>query len=487
MTSGSALRQLHIAHIRPRRLLNMPLCLIASDAFALLISVALGLACKYAMQGISDWEPYLRLGPFLFVFIAVYGLMGLYSGVALSPPEELQRVTLSSGLMFVALAAATVSLRDASKYLTWTTLLAACLSIVLIPLNRAIVRRLFSREPWWGSPAVILGAGPAGQRVVKSMLDEPGLGLRPVAVVDAPPESMEEDFAGPRWIHGVPVMSGYELALAVPEAHQFSYAVVAMPVEPSARFMATLESYGLRFSRILMIPDLANFCSLWVSPKSVGGMLGLEVCQRAFVPGRQWPKRILDLLLTVIGGVLILPLIVLIAAWVKLGSRGPAFYSQERIGRDGTTFRAWKFRSMVSNADQVLGAYLDQNPQLREEWKRSHKLKNDPRITAAGRFLRRTSLDELPQLWNVLKGEMSLVGPRPIVMGEIHKYGNNFDLYTKVTGGITGLWQISGRNDTSYDERVALDTFYVRNCSVWLDCYILFRTIETVLFRKGAY
>jgi Undecaprenyl-phosphate galactose phosphotransferase WbaP len=460
----------------------------ASDAITLFISVAISLAGKYSMQGITDWEPYLRLWPFVFVFIAVYALMGLYSGVALSPPEELQRATLSSALMFVALAAATVSLRDATRYLTWTTLLAACFSIVLIPLHRAITRRLFSGEPWWGIPAVILGSGPIGQRVVKTMLEEPGLGLKPVAVVDDATDAAGDDmFDAPRSIYGVPVMTGRELALAVPEGFQFSYAVVAMPGGPSSPFLAMLEGYGLRFSRMLMIPDLSNFCSMWVSPKSVGGMLGLEVCQQAFVPGRQWPKRVLDLCLTVIGGALLLPLIALIAVWVKLNSRGPAFYSQARIGRDGKTFRAWKFRSMVSNADQVLERCLDRNPNLREEWERDHKLKDDPRITIAGRFLRRTSLDELPQLWNVAKGEMSLVGPRPIVTAEIPKYGNKFDLYTKVTGGITGLWQISGRNDTSYDERVALDTFYVRNWSVWLDFYILFRTIDAVMFRKGAY
>jgi len=216
-------------------------------------------------------------------------------------------------------------------------------------------------------------------------------------------------------------------------------------------------------------------------------MLGLEVCQQAFVRERQWPKRVLDLALTLLGAVLVLPLIALMALWIKVDSPGPVFYAQERIGQDGKHFQAWKFRSMVQNADGILQRYLDDNPVLREEWERSHKLRNDPRITRAGGFLRRTSLDELPQLWNVLKGEMSLVGPRPIVEAEIPKYGNKFSLYTKVKSGLTGMWQISGRSDTSYDERVQLDTFYVRNWSVWLDLYILFRTIEIVLLRKGAY
>jgi len=283
------------------------------------------------------------------------------------------------------------------------------------------------------------------------------------------------------------VMSGRDLARAFPESHESAYAVVAMPGVPSSRFLAMIESYGLRFSRVLIIPNLANFCSLWVDTKSVGGMLGLEVCQQALVRGRQWPKRVLDLTLTLLGGALVLPLIALIALWIRFDSSGPVFYAQQRIGQDGREFRAWKFRSMVENADQILTRHLAENPVLQEEWERDHKLRNDPRITKVGRFLRRSSLDELPQLWNVLLGEMSLVGPRPIVEAEIPKYGNKFDLYMKVKSGLTGLWQVSGRNDTSYDERVRLDAFYVRNWSVWLDFYILFRTIETVLFRKGAY
>jgi Undecaprenyl-phosphate galactose phosphotransferase WbaP len=354
------------------------------------------------------------------------------------------------------------------------------LSIALLPLFRWITRRLFANEHWWGKPAVVFGSGSAGERVVKAMLERPGMGLKPVAVVN-------QDRSSARRVLGVPVMSGFELALTVPNTYKFSYAVVAMAGMPDSGFLSMVERFGLHFSHILMIPDLSNFCSLWVNPKSVGGMLGLEVCQQALMRERLWPKRVLDLTLTILGGALVLPLLALIALWIKLDSPGPAFYSQQRIGQDGRTFRAWKFRTMDGNADEVLERCLARDPVLRAEWARDHKLKDDPRITAAGRFLRRTSIDELPQLWNVLMGEMSLVGPRPIVKAEIPKYGNKFDLYTTVKSGITGMWQISGRSNTSYEERVNLDTYYVRNWSVWLDLYILFRTIETVMFGKGAY
>jgi lipopolysaccharide/colanic/teichoic acid biosynthesis glycosyltransferase len=177
---------------------------------------------------------------------------------------------------------------------------------------------------------------------------------------------------------------------------------------------------------------------------------------------------------------------VLIASLIKLTSPGAAFFGQRRYGRKGQPFIAWKFRSMAADASRVLEQCLASDPTLREEWRRSHKLRNDPRMTRIGRFLRRTSLDELPQFWNILLGQMSFVGPRPIVGEEISRYGESYSLYTKVTPGLTGLWQISGRNNTTYERRVSLDLYYVRNWSPWLDLYILARTAAAVLLARGA-
>ena len=158
-----------------------------------------------------------------------------------------------------------------------------------------------------------------------------------------------------------------------------------------------------------------------------------------------------------------------------------------RIGRDGRLLRVYKFRTMVSDADAKLKEWLAEDAALREEWERDHKLREDPRITRMGRFLRKTSLDELPQLLNVVMGDMSLVGPRPIVVAEVKKYGAVFDEYCRVRPGLTGLWQISGRNNTTYAERVAFDHYYITNWSIWMDIWILGRTIPVVLTGYGAY
>jgi lipopolysaccharide/colanic/teichoic acid biosynthesis glycosyltransferase len=176
-----------------------------------------------------------------------------------------------------------------------------------------------------------------------------------------------------------------------------------------------------------------------------------------------------------------------LAVIIKLTSRGPVIYGHERVGRGNSRFRAWKFRTMVDNAEDLIEDYLNQYPELRDEWERTHKLKNDPRVTAVGRFMRKWSIDELPQLWNVLVGEMSAVGPRPIVPNEIVTYGEHFEIFCSVLPGMTGLWQVCGRNDTSFEERIRLGVYYIHRWSPWLDLYLLGRTVKTVLFSKGAY
>ncbi len=198
-------------------------------------------------------------------------------------------------------------------------------------------------------------------------------------------------------------------------------------------------------------------------------------------------KRCLDISLLFFGAAIALPLIGLGALVIKLGSRGPVFFWQERIGRYGRHFWALKFRTMVPNGDDILAAYLAAHPEERIVWRRNRKLKCDPRVTWIGRILRRTSLDELPQLWNVLRGEMSLVGPRPMMREEIPEYGDQFDVCIQVLPGITGLWQVSGRADTSFRQRVALDVEYATTRSLWLDLRILLRTVPVVISRHGAY
>ncbi len=199
------------------------------------------------------------------------------------------------------------------------------------------------------------------------------------------------------------------------------------------------------------------------------------------------PKRLFDVSVAAICLFLLLPLFVLVAASIWAVDRGSPFYSHRRLGRGGKTFGCLKFRSMRMNGDEILSRHLAENPAALAEWTQSRKLKNDPRITVIGHVLRKTSLDELPQLINILRGEMSLVGPRPIVEAEVEKYGDAASAYFAVRPGLTGMWQISGRSDTTYAERVRLDRHYVESRSFSGDIMIILRTVPAVFLVKGSY
>jgi lipopolysaccharide/colanic/teichoic acid biosynthesis glycosyltransferase len=219
-------------------------------------------------------------------------------------------------------------------------------------------------------------------------------------------------------------------------------------------------------------------------PVPAGAVEGISPWEKASTGARAL-KRSLDLVGTIALAVLFAPLV--IVASLVLARTGSVIYRHKRIGTDGQVFECLKFRTMIPDADRVLHDLLAADDRLMAEWLDGHKLRNDPRVTPIGRFLRRTSLDELPQLWNVFRGEMSLVGPRPITREELLRYGRSSAAYLSAKPGITGLWQTTGRNDIDYRRRVALDVYYVRNQNVFLDLYILAKTVRVVLSGDGAY
>lgn len=198
-------------------------------------------------------------------------------------------------------------------------------------------------------------------------------------------------------------------------------------------------------------------------------------------------KRALDLVVAIPAAIFLLPIYITIAVVIYADDGGPVIFSQKRRGRNGKYFKCYKFRTMVRDAQSRLDTLLENNPELREEWAQTQKLKCDPRLTSSGGRLRRYSLDELPQMWNIIKGEMSIVGPRPIVDNEVPRYAENIEFYDTVRPGVLGLWQISGRNDVSYDTRVALDREYAERRTVAGDIMIMFRSIPAILFKRGAY
>jgi Undecaprenyl-phosphate galactose phosphotransferase WbaP len=237
----------------------------------------------------------------------------------------------------------------------------------------------------------------------------------------------------------------------------------------------------------IIIPSYFNITTVLMSVRDFAGILGIDISNKLKLIWNVRLKRIIDLASVIIGGTLIFPFLLLISFFIKITSKGPVLYKQKRLGKDGVYFFTYKFRSMTVDADQQLHNLINKDPGLKAEWDQNHKLRNDPRITGIGRFLRRTSFDELPQLINILKGEMSLVGPRPIVDEEVVKYGEDYNRVFSNKPGLTGLWQVSGRSNTKYHDRIAYDTYYLQNWSIWLDLWIIYKTIGVIVSGKGAY
>jgi Undecaprenyl-phosphate galactose phosphotransferase WbaP len=445
-------------------------------SFALFGSVLV----RHWAGGNFELSLYLRVFPVLGIFMMAYALFGLYPGVTCNPVAEIRRATGATTAVFLTLAVLTLLFRVVDVYSRLVFLMAWLVALVAVPLTRAAVRSLFAHKSWWGYSVVIFGAGGIVRDLVRSIREQPKLGLRAVAIV-------ERGYPAGTVIEGVPVVQRVE---DVPMAHRnfsISRGVVATSGLRPEELSEILNSRAVCLPNLLIAPGLEGVSSLETEATDVCRLLMLQTRNRLLMPWPRLAKRALDLACTTALAFIVFPLAAIIAMLIKVNSRGPVFYGHSRIGRDGRRITIWKFRTMVENASRVLEWHLRAHPEMAIEWRQHHKLRHDPRVTRLGRFLRRTSLDELPQLWNVFRGDMSLVGPRPIVTEEIEKYREAYRLYTRVRPGLTGLWQVSGRNDTSYDERVALDTYYVRNWSPWLDVYLLARTVTAVLARAGAY
>jgi lipopolysaccharide/colanic/teichoic acid biosynthesis glycosyltransferase len=287
-------------------------------------------------------------------------------------------------------------------------------------------------------------------------------------------------------VDGVPVVGDLSLAPVLAQRLKIPYAVVAMPGVDSVKLLQIVERIGGKFSHLLIIPDLFGFATMGVPAKSLGGVLGVEVRQQLLLPGPRLAKRVMDVALTSVGAFFVFPFLVLIALLIKLDSKGPIFYTQKRLGRDGEHFKAYKFRTMHGDGEARLKAILDADPQLRAEYEIYHKLRKDPRVTRIGRFLRKFSLDEFPQLLNVILGDMSLVGPRPYIERELTEMQGQEKIILRAPPGMTGMWQVSDRNATSFAQRCQIDVYYVRNWSPWLDMHILAKTFGVVIKGSGV-
>lgn len=384
----------------------------------------------------------------------------------------------------LAAAAAFYVRADAARGVTLGVWVAA---FAILPLARALSKALLHRAGLWERPALIIGAGTNARDAYRAICSEANLGYRVEAFMRSEANGDDPSHAESR-LEGHPVLPLEDNLPALFKRLGHPQIVLALDGLGSQASQQLVQKLTTMRQPVHVIPSIRGLplFGAELSHFFSHEVLMLTVRNNLARRSNRWLKRAFDLAGASVLLLLLAPFMLAIA-WRVRSSGASAFYGHTRIGQNGVPFKCLKFRSMRPDADRVLKELLAQDPAARAEWEQNFKLRDDPRITPIGHFLRRTSLDELPQLINVLRGEMSLVGPRPVVQDELQRYGDAAPLYLEAKPGITGLWQVSGRSDTTYAERVSLDAWYVRNWSLWYDIAILLKTVDVVLNRRGAY
>ena len=464
----------------------MSVYMVLVDAVSLLLAAWLAVLIRSLFSPrLSDPTQYYALIPYLLIFLLANLVARLYPGNGISPDEELRATTYSISGVMILLAVFLFLTQRGLQFSRFVFLAFWLLEVILVPLMRALAKKVGQRIGLWGEPIAIIGFGEKGRKTYRFLKDNHMFGLTPLLIVNGSDAVMLQSLED----SGISVIDADLFARTPDLLRALGIRMAILVPDETSDDLNTLlvdeQSFGLK--RLLLISKLNWLGSPAVMVHNVDGLLGLEVESNLLKPLQRGIKRVIDMVMGVVGFVLALPLFAILALLIKLDSPGPVLYRHERVGRGGKAIRIWKFRTMVRDADTLLDDLVSRDAALRAEWEANHKLKQDPRVTHIGNFLRRSSVDELPQILNILKGEMSFVGPRPIVQDEVKFYESGFELYKKVSPGLSGLWQVSGRSDTSYAYRVSLDEYYIRHWTIWLDLYILIKTAWVVISRNSAY
>lgn len=487
LSRNSPHRATHTSIKKSRR--RASIALLASDALTL--TAVLGIVI--ALRSLSSTDP-IPLGSYAVVAAAIIlgnamasSWRGIYPGYGICAIAELRSTFYTVTGVFAAVIALSFFTRGVLPYARSILLFAWFFSVPTLALTRMLTRRILSSRPWYGIPVIIIGMHEMATRIVDTLRHHARIGLRPMAIVEPDPETAEYGYHD-----GVPVIGGMEHVAPLSRRYGLTHGIVAMPHTSSDKLSEILEDHCRHLSHLTFVGEHVHPSVIWISNANSDVLLSAEIEQRLRQPALRLKKRLFDIVLTIPMLILAAPFMLMVALAIKLTSSGPILYRQKRVGERGHLFEVLKFRTMVTNADDVLSDILDSSPANREEWDRFHKLKNDPRITNIGKWLRKYSMDELPQLWNVLRGDMTLVGSRPFLSEEMASFGFDgrrayLNMYHSTKPGLTGLWQVTVRSDAEFDVRTHVDLYYMRNWSLFLDIYILLRTVGVVMTGRGAY
>lgn len=450
---------------------------ILSISAAVLLSALVRDLLEPVMGGEVNWQ--LIFNGLLF-FVSFTLLMawlnGLYPGFGLASVHEMQKILYVVTLASIFLGVFLFLQQLALAYSRMIFLVSWFMSVLFMIVGRFALRNIFSRFEWWGIPIAVIGSMEYALPVIEKMIKSRRLGFRPVCLYDLGQPSFQPGA-------GIPTVTSQQDLQKFVKDSQIEHVIFTDSID--SILQSNMHWIRDIFPSILFVLNTAPFGSLWVRTIDLHGTLVIETSYHLLNRRETIVKRLLDMLLTLLMLLVGSPLFIILALLIKIDSKGPVLYSQKRLGQDGETFDSYKFRTMYDNAEEKLRKLLEEDRNAYLEYETYHKLTNDPRITRVGKFLRRYSLDELPQLINVLRGDMNLIGPRSYLPRELAAMGEHADIILKVKPGITGWWQVMGRNATSFEERLQLDEYYISNWSIWLDIYVVIKTVWVLISGQG--
>lgn len=457
------------------------------DVIILIGSICFGFfVVNLIVPSYINFRSFINYSIYIPFILLIFCFIGLYPGIMIPPTEELKKFCLSTFFGFTAIIlsilisnkngmiVSRMIVKDSEDI---CVIIAFAISFpvatILLPAFRELSKHLFAKMKFWGVPAVVYCTGNSGDYIIKKLQHNKYLGYHPAVIIDSAADT-------PCYKFDIPVFPPTDEIHKLIKKHNIKTAVICDYAGEQSYLMSAYR-YTISVSRLQ-----TNF-TYTQQLKDIAGILAFASIHNLTFKGNLFLKRFMDIFIILLFSPILIPVMLLLAILTKITSKGPVFYGHKRVGKNGKEFKCWKFRSMCIDADKKLEKILAENPEMRIEWEKERKFVNDPRITKFGSILRKTSLDELPQIFNILAGQMSFVGPRPVTEPELVKYGKYKDFVLSVAPGLSGMWQISGRSDTGYEERVSFDTYYIQNWSIWLDIWILIKTVWTVLSKKGAY
>lgn len=463
--------------------------MVLSDFISLLLSIAIGffIVNIFVSENIH-FKSFINYAVYIPFFIPVFAAAGLYPAIMMPPTEQIKKTFFGSlfGFAGICLSVVVFNYKGISLakeiFITYSTNTALCCALLIavpvaticITSMRELLKHAYFRKSRRAVPTVVYCKDSSSKYLIDRLISSKFLGYTPAIIISAD-TSISDSYPD------IPFYTSDEGIFDVIKSLNLKVAVLFGYDDNQTTAFFIKYRYVLTFNKDRFA--ISNTMQL----KDMAGLLGFSTTNKLSFTSNLAIKRISELLLVFMLSPIWLTVFIILFIAVKLTSPGPALYAHKRVGKNGSVLKCLKFRSMYNDADKQLEKILAESPEMRAQWEKERKFVNDPRVTRFGKILRKTSLDELPQLLNVIRGDMSLIGPRPVTESELDYYGKYADFVFSVKPGISGMWQVSGRSETSYEERINFDTFYIQNWSIWLDIWILIKTVWVVLSHKGAY